>query len=64
MIAFNCPGLLDGEIIIALEDGAQSIVALMVATNPDLEYITSIFDEVIANFFRDILLLVAIMDFY
>lgn len=46
----KCPSLLHGEIMISLEARAASIVVLMMATNPNLEYITSVFDSLAEGF--------------
>lgn len=50
----KCPGLLHGEVMIMLEPRAKSIVALMMATNPNLEYITAVFTSLSETFYQRI----------
>lgn len=48
---FKCPGVTDGQFIIYFPDNAQFMLCLILASNPDLEFIEGIFSELVEEKF-------------
>jgi hypothetical protein len=48
----KCPGLFHGEIIVEFENSKKSIIFAMIAPNPDLEYVTTVFNTLIGRSFK------------
>jgi hypothetical protein len=52
----KCPGLFEGEIIVEFENAKKSIIFAMIAPNPDLEYVTTVFKALISRSFPQCIL--------
>lgn len=56
-IVLKCPGLFEGELIVAIDEEHKSVVFAMSASKPDFEAITSIFHELVETSFPQCILL-------
>jgi hypothetical protein len=52
----KCPGLFQGEIIVKFENVRKLIIFAMIAPNPDLEYVTTVFKALISCSFQQCIL--------
>lgn len=54
----SCPGLFEGELIVMLEPSSKSILFVMNASDPDVEYCSSSFNVLTAKDFTQCILLI------
>lgn len=47
---FTCPSLFCGQVIVTLGAGAKSISIVMIATNPDVHYLTFTFQQLVLQY--------------